>query len=59
MIRGSSGYVASQMATVAHAGHTTYCVTKGALLMLAGFLLVTREARAPTAQPAAVQQPAG
>ena len=32
---GSIIHVASQMATVAHAGHTTYCVTKGALLMLA------------------------
>ena len=31
----------------------------GALLMLAGFLLVTREVRAPTLQPATVQQPAG
>ena len=32
---GSIIHVASQMAKVAHAGHTTYCVTKGALLMLA------------------------
>jgi NAD(P)-dependent dehydrogenase (short-subunit alcohol dehydrogenase family) len=32
---GSIIHVASQMATVAHAGHTTYCMTKGALLMLA------------------------
>lgn len=32
---GSIIHVASQMATVAHAGHTAYCVTKGALLMLA------------------------
>ena len=28
-------HVASQMATVSQRGHTTYCVTKGALLMLA------------------------
>ena len=32
---GSIIHVASQMAKVAHRGHTTYCVTKGALLMLA------------------------
>ena len=32
---GSIIHVASQMATVAHPGHTAYCVTKGALLMLA------------------------
>ena len=32
---GSIIHVASQMAKVAHAGHTAYCVTKGALLMLA------------------------
>ena len=32
---GSISHVASQMATVAHCGHTAYCVTKGALLMLA------------------------
>ncbi len=31
----------------------------GALLMLAGFLLVTREVRAPTVQPATAQQPVG
>ena len=32
---GSIIRVASQMAKVAYAGHTAYCVTKGALLMLA------------------------
>ena len=32
---GSIIHVASQMAKVAHVGHTAYCVTKGALLMLA------------------------
>ena len=32
---GSIIHVASQMATVSQRGHTTYCVTKGALLMLA------------------------